>query len=606
MTMLKIRPTLLISQWFLIVGLLMPVLLLGWIGCDQQKPKELSAGSEQNSNYPSEIPDSSTESGNNEPPEFSIADQEKFLAEMDSFIGNQISGKWNHYASLPDWLLNDCPFDIQSYLAPSRSGKARDLYFESAFRLNPRDYWYLVRGDYDSDENWPSGLKQLSDLQQKRGNVWYAYLLSKKPIETERDIDEFSQFLASYENVVRCVRNSQAISSPKLSISYKYNGLDFLSMYPRSYADLLELRSKKGNPFSEAIPDLKSGLLISQDFAPLSTYIGHLSSVRSEAACFREVAIPLLAKISQVKELDQLIEVIHNHVLANNRLNRFLESTRQEYLMLRNLLHECENDTFQLSNDELEWLSPPEDTPPMILAQKVLVNFEFYPANEIELEKAIQIAADAKSTSTESIRDIMEDAKKPYDTGQLDANLLLPLFASSTAYMNQKEYDFEAQILRQRCIDVEAACGTEYPARIQKMLDLEKSWTVDSNWQNTKFLKWFQPRDKLTPAEVRSDLISRAILCLASIRKWKLCHDEKLPIAMKAALEFSGIDPNLALDPLTGKPFKILRSLDCAIYSIGPDGVDDRGQQQDVGYLSINPKNKGDLVFDLNDYSDEY
>ncbi|MEM7785731.1 MAG: hypothetical protein AAF623_20460, partial [Planctomycetota bacterium] len=121
-----------------------------------------------------------------------------------------------------------------------------------------------------------------------------------------------------------------------------------------------------------------------------------------------------------------------------------------------------------------------------------------------------------------------------------------------------------------------------------------------------KFLKWFQPRDKLTPAEVRSDLISRAILCLASIRKWKLCHDEKLPISMKAALEFSGIDPNLALDPLTGKPFKILRSLDCAIYSIGPDGVDNRGQQQDVGYLSINPKNKGDLVFDLNDYSDEY
>ena len=87
------------------------------------------------------------------------------------------------------------------------------------------------------------------------------------------------------------------------------------------------------------------------------------------------------------------------------------------------------------------------------------------------------------------------------------------------------------------------------------------------------------------------------MLCLASVRRWQLLHGG-LPKSVEVALKDAKVDPAQVVDPYTGHAFKIMGSAKCAVYSLGPDQLDDQGKVK-VEYTYSKPKIMGDIVFDI-------
>ena len=83
-------------------------------------------------------------------------------------------------------------------------------------------------------------------------------------------------------------------------------------------------------------------------------------------------------------------------------------------------------------------------------------------------------------------------------------------------------------------------------------------------------------------------------LCLAALKRWQLAHRE-LPADLATALKEAGVG-EVPVDPYSGKPFSLaVLAGKPIIYSIGPDGIDDHGE-----FDNLDGRNEsGDMLFQL-------
>jgi hypothetical protein len=581
----------------LTLGFLLSLVFL--VGCRQKsestvEPKNaINSENAQTSNSSGQQPNKKDEEVL---PAFTEQDAKELLAITQRLIDEneiRIPHVWDE---LPDWLPKDLPFDAKQYFKATKSDSGSQLYLKAAFRTNPNDCSGMILGvDAPKLENMSEDQARLWSLQRRRSDQYYFFLLSKQQIEGVYP-EELARFLQTYEKAILDLANAQKLSFRNIVRSFDIQTIDPTSFIPSTIASLLELRAKACNHSESSIRDLEIGLGVARDFGKLCPYIGQLNCVLAESICLDEAMLPRLRRVEKPGDIDPIIAVLHEHVSQSNKMHRFVEAARQEYFMLGTLLNQIKTGQLKADNEISEMLSIPNDTPVPLVAHKLLIHLEFYSGNEREIERSMKLAAKLKNEPVESIRKTIDAAKKPYDSG-IDSMLLMPAIMSSVQSMTETDFKSELDVLAQRCRDAETASQAKYPKRIELMKHLERNWTADPSWKKTKFLKWYQPREKLAAAEIRSDVKSRAYLCLAAVRKWQL-ENKRLPENVEVALKAAGIPPAIAVDPFTGQAFKILDSKKCGVYSVGPDLVDDLGKIEHEfhrAYIS----EKGDIVFDL-------
>lgn len=571
--------------------LLAVTLSIGLYGCNR-KPSSAKPQSSPNVPHPSSAEDQETL------PEFCERDAKDLVDGIGRLIEENEIRIPNAWKKLPSWLSKDLPFDASAYFGMPESDNGESLYLRATLKVSPRDGYPLLSIINMSDhENWPADIKKTYELARTRTDQYYFFLLSKEPVDTAYP-NELRRFLATYESAIKDVVSAQELPHHHLISDFDIQGLEMTFGFPRTFANILALRNLPGLDSQTTISDLKTGLCTARDFGKLSSFVTQLNSTSAESICLSDIAFPLLQQAEDPKQIQRLIAVLVEHVTESNSLHRFVERTRYEYFMLRMILKEIESGTLKLSK-ELEEMFSSENLSPPLAAHKMLIHLKFYSGNKNEIEKMIAVAAKASNKSNESIRNTLNAAKQPYDSGEVEAMLLLPAINQSVNSMQPTDFQAEIDVLAQRCRDSQSAADSKYPERIEKLTFLQENWTFDPAWKNTKFLKWYKPQGKLVAAEVRSDVKSRGMLCLAAVRKWQLEHGQ-LPGNVNIALAAVDVDPKIAVDPFTGGDFKILESSTCSVYSVGPDQVDDGGLVK-LEYVRADPAIKGDIVFDLAD-----
>ena len=83
-------------------------------------------------------------------------------------------------------------------------------------------------------------------------------------------------------------------------------------------------------------------------------------------------------------------------------------------------------------------------------------------------------------------------------------------------------------------------------------------------------------------------------MCLVALKRWQLAHRE-LPADLATVLKEAGVG-EVPVDPYSGKPFSLaVLAGKPIIYSIGPDGIDDHGE-----FDNLDGRNEsGDMLFQL-------
>jgi hypothetical protein len=111
---------------------------------------------------------------------------------------------------------------------------------------------------------------------------------------------------------------------------------------------------------------------------------------------------------------------------------------------------------------------------------------------------------------------------------------------------------------------------------------------------------WIRPlmvRDykNMAQALARLDAFVRASECLVAMRHWQATHGGAAPTDLDAACKESKL-PGVPIDPFSGAPLKLaVVAGRPVVYSVGPDGVDDRALKDS----NLGRKPDGDMLFRL-------
>lgn len=501
-------------------------------------------------------------------------------------------GGWKQ---LPDWAAEDLPFDPTQYYGIPDEGNREQLYLKALLKFSFREGAVLIpnRKKYDDE-------------------------LEKRFEEDRRNTREFDEFYDRFLETPRSKRNQAMMDRGWKSIQQFQPGIEYLKLaqkrphcffhvkvdtdsflphLARDSARMLSVECNHDLNSKEAIESLEMGLQIEQDLRPLGEMITQLGASGIEGICIDEMALPILNhQAIETQQLDQLVRVLKLHRDSIARRDSFLEAARYEHLMFKRLFHELETNTY-LPREYAEELWGDEDLPRSFLVLRELTQFKFYGANSKEVEKMIDEMAAENQELAQAAKDAREAAKDLPDPSALDSMALGPRMFKTFQTMTTADYAFEMKVLTTRYKQVEAAVNLPFPESTKTLLELEQAWTTDDFWKSTKILKWFSPHKKLVSVRVRRHLRTGALLCLAAVRKWQLDNDGANPINLKQALMAAGIQVS-PIDPHSGKSFNYVAGEQVLVYSVGPDGKDDRAKQQ-VEYWVTSPDEKGDIVFEV-------
>ena len=335
-------------------------------------------------------------------------------------------------------------------------------------------------------------------------------------------------------------------------------------------------------------------LQLSRDIKPLGNMSDQLASVGMEGICYDQAILPMLNDDSLTsQQCDRLIAALLTHRHATR--DPVVEAARYEHLMLKRLFHELETNSYSPSEYSTELFG--ESLPRGVMVHKELTTFCFYGTNDSEVESTVEDMAKDNQNILIAQGDV-KSATEGLGTASTVNSTLAPMFLTAEVVaMTDADYQEELEVLIARHQQLVTACDLPFPESTKAIEELQVNWTSDELWKATKVLKWFTPHEKLATVRARSGLRNNAMLGLTAIRKFELENSGNVPTDLKSALAAASID-ELLVDPHSGDSLKFVAGTESLLYSVGPDGIDDRARTR-IEYWESSPEKKGDIVFEL-------
>ncbi|WP_165246905.1 hypothetical protein [Paludisphaera soli] len=453
--------------------------------------------------------------------------------------------------SCPAWLKSGAPFDMTAFFAEPPAGKnAAPLYFPAFAEFGPE-----VDACLPPPEKGRGQIPEATDRARRIGELYG--VMDKTPESLDRKA--LDALLAELNDGYRKLAGVQRRPECAFAVGLTPDSLLPHAQAARTVARAVCLRifrdAEKGN-LERAIPDLAMILRLSRDLRPRGPAIVQLVSGAIDGIALLE-SLPAILRSPTLKvaHCDRLVALLREHDAG---LDRFVTGAKAEYVMQRTFLRACQEKRLAQAG--------PDGRP---------------------FDKLLSIT-DAAEMVVATLNMATPD-QKPAQANSVAAVEVL-LRAHTPAWPQER-----------RALDEIARAMTapgpiRYADRIRQIEELKVKHLggriPDSLWvaQACAF-----PYDTQALSIARVDAYNRASQGLAAIRRWQLAHGGESPASFEAACKEAGL-PAVPVDPFPLAPMKAT-VIDGrpVVYSIGPDGVDDKGRNDS----NLGRRPQGDLVFRL-------
>lgn len=446
----------------------------------------------------------------------------------------------------PTWLVGDAPFDVEAfYKAPTEADNAAPLYREALEELE----------------------RQLDADRSKRSYEFVGQLEGGDASKIDREA--IDAMLSEYDEALRKLAAAQerpecVFEGDAYKVADHSRGVSRV-IWVRAFRDV-----EKGD-LERPIRDLALCLRLSRDLRPRGRFYSQLvSAVLDNYACKGVGGAMLGSPLLEVGHCDRLLAVLRDH--ESKGLDRFATGAKAEYIVQRTELRAFQEG--RLTREDADGRAKEVELSPDDLAERFLRLTD----EEAWFEPVAKIRgnADWMTRAAAAIRDhgplwererfALDDYYRAVETTQEAAcpERLRALKAASAKHLGDEANPSPLWLARGMFTSMVPVKDETYPAIARAIAS-----------------RGAQPR---------------AYAGLIALRRWRLAHPEadELPSLEEACRE-AGL-PGAPIDPFSGEALK-MTTIDgrVAVYSIGPDGVDDQGRQT---ANNINDW-EGDFVFSM-------
>ena len=535
--------------------------------------------------------------------------------EQDRSVALRIPNGWT---KLPEWMEQELPFDASAYYGIDERRNREVPYLKAFLEID-----YQSACDAIPDVELTPEFEARYAAARHKNDAFYE--LWDKHVEYRDDVGKrisinpegvkaLNKLMKEYDAGIELIRTAQQREHCFFHIEVDTASINAHQMMARQIAKILSVRCILNPGHDRAIDDVRMILQLKRDLQKLGRTVAQMSFYASEEICFNWMVLTVLENPDlQKDQLDELIDVLSEHYHGIQEIDPAIEAVRYEYMMLHNLLRQLETREYDArQRSKNQDLNQTLSEPGMVIHE--LTSLMVYEINTSELRRAITTLAQDVPEIAEILKqydDIRNQIKKANGNAQqrferqrakkvIDSSALLPLLLNRLTSMTRNDYEKEVSILRSRCRQITEACQLGFPDSSNKLKVLGEQWTTDSEWEDSKILRWFRPTYNFSLLRIRSTLQTNAFLCLAATKKWQLENAGEKPKDLGQVMSAIGIN-TIPVDPYSGQALKMtVIDEEVVVYSVGPDGDDDHAREHyDIFDSSVLRKNdnNGDVVF---------
>jgi len=490
------------------------------------------------------------------------------LAESDSQTSN---GGVRVFPSFPDamtepppWNDANTPFDLAEFLkAPLVADNAAPLYLDALREFSPMEMLELFP-DLSLEEKKQVHLRNSLRYKEQRRleDAW-----EKDPQSV--DNAAVDAWLAKYDTGFEKLAVAQ--QRPKCMFQ---TGVSFASPVPhnqvvRQVAWVVEWRTRRDiqrGDLERPLQDLKMLFRLTRDLRVRGVLVAHFVASAVDGQCCERVRTILNAPGIDVGHCDSLLTLLAEH--ETKAIDAFLEANRAEYILCRQGIHDLQHRTGDFDPKSMrDELGISGDVTSPLTCLKIITD-----SGWDSRQKLVEWTAAAKGA-------------------------LLPGAWQGGKMLSDEDYAKEIEALNRYFGSILALAEQPNVWRMRRA-EIEAALTPSQKPLRETTLAGFLVPDAYQRALLgtirRSKARLRGTQCLVALRHWQLQHADAPP-DLETLVKAAGM-PRVPMDPYYDRPLR-MGSLagKPVIYSVGPDGKDDKAQVE----WNFGHDKPGDFIFRL-------
>jgi len=463
----------------------------------------------------------------------------------------------------PSWNDANTPFDLAEFLkAPPAAENAAPLYLDALNEFSPGEMEAFFPELSQEEKRQVRLWNSLRYKEQQRLND--AWEKDSQSVDNA-DVDAW---LANYDTGFDKLAAAQQRPKCMFQTGRSPHSLMSPIQVARQVGWVVQWRTRRDiqrGDMERPLQDLKMLLRLSRDLRIRGMSVSQFVSVALDDRCCDLVRVTLNAPDIDVGHCDRLLALLVEH--ETKAIDTFLEVNRAEYIFYRQMLHDLQHRTGSFDPQIMRdvWGVSGEVISPLACF-KIISDLGGYGPQQLA-----KIAARLKGAL---LPGAWQGGKMLSDEDYAkEVEAVNRFFASILTLAEQPN------LWRMRGEEIEAALA---PSR--------------KTLRETTLVDFLQPEVYLNMYGTirRSKARLRGTQCLIALRRWQLEHAEAPPdieTLVKAASM-----PGVPMDPYSDQPLRMgLLAGKTVIYSVGPDGKDDKAQVE----WNLAPGKPGDYIFQL-------
>jgi len=449
----------------------------------------------------------------------------------------------------PAWLKKGAPFDVEKFFAtPAAAKNAAPLYLDAFAEFSP-----------DVAACLPASQQSRTVVAKDRRTRLYAVYgdgnLGERSAALDRRAADalLGELHEGFRKFAAAQKRPQCVFATGISMDALLPHIQAAREVTRA-THLRIFRDVENGDLERPIQDLAAILRMSRDLRYRSALLAQLfSSSVDGIVCLQILPILVGSPALKVEHCDRLLAVLKEHQAAGP--DRFTTGAKGEYVMQRAVIHAFE-DKREVRGGE----------------------------TGLPVEVAL-----TKADLSKMLIQLCEQSSDQVPPAQIKD------YTESILGRHGASWARERDVVSEYYKTLAAPDATVYHERVRRIEALRKAQVLGKDaelWLGRLII----PEYKLMALSMaRGDLYVRASECLLAVRRWRLTHAGADPTDLALACKQAKL-PGVPIDPFSNAPLKLaVVGGQPVVYSIGPDGVDDRALKDS----NLGRKPDGDMLFRL-------